>query len=137
FRLSSEDPWSATWTRPRKLPAFNSDAWGVRAGEGRSESWERGTALYADQNFLRTLLKKLDRSLLLLIKLQHLRKGKRFGDEADTGGSFTHSWVMVAVNKLLETELFGLDDADKSVVAKLSKHSRFSFRDRYQVLSGE
>jgi hypothetical protein len=109
----------------------------VRTGEGRFEKWEHGIALYGERDFLRTLLKTLDRSLILLIKLQHFREGKRFGNEADADGSFTHSWVIVTVNKLLETELFGSNSADKDLVAKLPEHSRFSFRDRYQALSGK
>jgi hypothetical protein len=136
FRLSSKDPWSAAWTRSRNLPAFTSEAWGSCIGEGRSESWEQGMALYVDRNFLRSALVKLDRSLLLLVKLNHYRERSRVADKVGDHGTFTYSWAVAVVDKRLEIELFELAEADRNLVSKMPEHSRCDFRDRWRVLSG-
>ena len=70
--------------------------------KGRFERWEHGTALYSRAELpLAPYSRHLIAAWLLLIKLQHFREGKRFGNEADSEGSFTHSWMIVTVNKLL------------------------------------
>jgi hypothetical protein len=135
FRLSSKDAWSVIWTRPRDLPALTSSAWGVRTGQGQSERWECGTALYADPAFLRLMLKKLDRSLLLLVKLQHYYKKQSSGEDGTPNkGDFIHSWIVASVTKDLKVKLFRENAADAALVAQLPEHSRYSFAERRRML---
>ena len=136
FRLTSKDRWEAIWTRRRDLPAFASCAWGVRTGEGRSESWERGLAFYVDSEFIKLLLRKLDRSLLLLVKLRYYREKQRYSDDSGSGGDSIHSWAIAAVNKSLEINAFSLSEQDCKLVQGLPEHSRYDFRERWRILSG-
>jgi hypothetical protein len=135
FDLKSDDAWSSIWMAPRNVPAFNSDAWGVRTGEGRSESWQNGTALHANRAFLKSLLTNCERSLLLLIKLQHYQERGRFADIESGEGGFTYSWLIATVSKRFNVELFELNKVDLDLVYSLPEHARFSFQERYRVIS--
>jgi hypothetical protein len=137
FRLHSRDPWSGCWRRPRNLPAFTSPAWGVHTGRWRSEHKEQATALHADTKFLAGLLKKLDRSLMLLVKLEHYREKHRYDEDGGTGGDFTHSWLIAVIDRSLKVELYEENQFDLDAVSKLSDHSRYDFRQRMRVIAAQ
>jgi|HubBroStandDraft_6_1064221.scaffolds.fasta_scaffold36596_6 hypothetical protein len=58
YSLSSRDPWSAIWSRPRGKVAYTAEAWGMRQGEGRNESGEEGTTVTCQTDLLLEVLKK-------------------------------------------------------------------------------
>jgi hypothetical protein len=80
-KLASIDPWSEVWSDGPGRVAFRSRAWGRRTGKGEREVWEAGTALECDRRFLAELLRKLDRDMVLLIKLGHYRRRERYGED--------------------------------------------------------
>ena len=134
FRLVSKDAWSARWMRPRNRPTFTAGAWGIHSGMGRSEHKEQGNALSVDTKFLSHILQKLDRSLVLLVKLEHYRE-KQGVDEHGSGGDFTHTWMIIIVDQSLNlVELREASAADLDTVARLPEHDRYSFRERLRAL---
>jgi hypothetical protein len=135
FRLSSKDSWSARWARPRTKLAFRAGAWGIHTGMGRGAQKEQANALSVDTKFLVHVLKSTDRSLLLLIKLEHYRERQRY-DQSGQGGEFTHSWVVAVIDQSLNVRLHEASAADLDIVSKLPEPSRFSFRERAQALAG-
>jgi hypothetical protein len=137
FRLRSQDVWSACWERPRNLAAFLSSAWGGYRGRGRAQHNEQANALYADTRFLAGLLGKLDRSLVLLVKLQHYREKQRYDEESATGGDFTHSWLIAVIDRSLRIEVYEANPLDLEAVSTLSDHSRYDFRERVRVISAQ
>jgi hypothetical protein len=80
-------------------------AWGRRIGSGEREAWDIGTALECDRRFLAELLKKLDRDLVLLIKLSDYRERNRYGESEKGDGQFTYSYAVAVVDSELNVSL--------------------------------
>jgi hypothetical protein len=134
FRLTSSEPWFSNWERPDHLSAFEAEAWGVRSGAGESERWERGNLLKIDREFLTHLLNKLQRNLLLLIKLQRYHEKNRYEDDSSGKGDFTHSWLVLTLDEHLEVNMHDLSEEDFRLVMGLPEQSRYKFRSRWNAL---
>jgi hypothetical protein len=120
---------------PSKYTCTYVERMGYPNGQGQSERWETGTALYADPAFLRLMLNKLDRSLLLLVKLQYYYKSQSSGEDGTLNkGDFIHSWLVASVTKDLKVKLFRENAADAALVAQLPEHSRYNFAERQRML---
>jgi hypothetical protein len=116
------------------LSAFEAEAWGVRSGAGESERWERGNLLKIDREFLTHLLNKLQRNLLLLIKLQRYHEKNRYEDDSSGKGDFTHSWLVLTLDEHLEVNMHDLSEEDFRLVMGLPEQSRYKFRSRWNAL---
>jgi hypothetical protein len=134
FHLASKDPWSEIWSDAHGRVAFRSRAWGRRIGSGEREAWDQGTALECDRRFLVGVLKKLDRNLVLLIKLSHYRERNRFGEGEEGGGQFTYSYMVAMVDLELKVSLPTPSYEEITAVADLGQHVRYEFRERLEAL---
>jgi hypothetical protein len=92
--------------------------------------------LNCNREFLSFVLREMDRSLLLLIKLEHYIEKQRYGDDGVTGGNFVHSWLVATVDQSLQVTLVEPSDADRDAVMRLDERSRYSLRDRLRALGG-
>jgi len=134
FGLSTKGPWSHNWAEKDGSAAIQYHAWGGWEGEGESEKRDEGHALYSERSFLSNLLTKLDRNLIVLVKLQRYHERKRYGDEQGEEGKFTHSFLVAIVDKQLKVKEVEPTQAHLEAVSKLDQYKVHDFGERWRVL---
>lgn len=134
FAAASKDPWSADWLMPGGKRAYSADAWGMRRGDGQAEKAEEGTAVVCDTAFLLEVLRSLDCSLLLLVKLDLYIEGNRYGDDETSSSKFVHSWLTATIDDTGAVQIVEPVDPDREVVRKLG-NSGYDLKTRFDALA--
>ncbi|WP_027488451.1 hypothetical protein [Allorhizobium undicola] len=135
FQLTAIEPWSHAWSAKDGSLAFRYDAWGGWQGEGENENRHAGHALYCDRGFLSKLLTKLDRSLIVLVKLRHYQEKKRYGEEAGEDGKFRHSFMVAILDKHLNARFIEPTAAQIEAVSKLGQYDIHDFAKRLRTIA--
>ncbi len=98
--LVQKDPFGRRWEGKKPALYLHSEAWGRKEGNG-GEGAHPGLRLVCSKAALRDILKKHDKELLLLIKLQ--RYEKEFNKSS---AKLTHTVAVVRIKQSLECELY-------------------------------
>lgn len=138
LKLQTDEPWRKYWRDPEGRIAFQCNAWGHLTGEGQHESAETGSALLIDRTVLSEMLTRLDRDLLLLVKLQFYKERNRY-DGADKGEDtpFTYSHHLLIIDRGLQAVAVAASDRDSAVVQALGEYDRYDFGKRLQAQKKE
>lgn len=94
YSLKPKDSFGRIWIDKKDSPVLWSKAWG-RNNVERKNGPHPGTRLICKSSFLKKVLKKWDKDLLILIRLRHYKNGYR------TSGEFTHTIAVAKVTKQL------------------------------------
>ena len=97
--LNSEDAFDRIWCDNRGKLVLRAEAWGRKAHDSEGGLYPEHR-LICSTSVLRKVLKKYDKDLLLLIKLQNYEKQFR------GQGKWTHTVAVVHINKALKHEYF-------------------------------
>jgi hypothetical protein len=92
--LTTADPFGRSWTDPSGKVVARSQAWGWK--DKYDEDSAQGQRLVCSLGFLKTVLTRRKRSLVLLIKIQQYKKDARGGE-----GKFATSTAVVIVQSSL------------------------------------
>ena len=134
FGLWTKDPWSQLWSDANNQAAFRYHAWGGWQGEGEGERHDSGHALYCERSFLKGTLCGLNRSLIVLVKLQRYHEPKVFGTQRDADGKFTHSFMVAVVDEQLNVTRVEPSPMQNEAVSKLDQYSIHDFQERLNAI---
>ncbi len=134
LRIKADSLWSRQWKFSDGKLAATSLAWGLRSGVGEGEIVDAGTALICERRFLRTLLKGLKRSLILVVRLQHYRKTDRYSDELLSGDPFRYSHLVCLIDENLRHTIVDPNAAQIAAIAALPKETRYKFEARLSAI---
>jgi len=99
FKIVSKDPFNRYWEKNKKVLAY-SEAWGYEDNIDSSNS-NTGIRLSCKPELISEILSTLDKTLLILIKLERYETG----EERLSSGKFSHSIAVVEIDKHLNHKL--------------------------------
>ncbi|MCE5263314.1 MAG: NACHT domain-containing protein [Deltaproteobacteria bacterium] len=99
-KLTQQDAFGCFWKNNRGTLSLRAQAWG-RAETNREEGPHPGLRLLCTSSVLNKVLRKYDKDLLLLVKLQRYKRDTYRGS-----GRFSHSIVVVLIDKSLNVKYF-------------------------------
>lgn len=135
--LSSKDPWSAIWHRPRNRMAYIAQAWGVHVDEEDGDRSEQGTSVVCDVKFLRGALRKYRCDLLVLINLSLFISARDAGYEEESIDRLLRSWVTLVINEAGIVTRVEPSASDLETIRKLDDRAIHTFNDRFNALLRE
>jgi hypothetical protein len=137
FGLEQHDVWEKSWKTKTGQTAFEAHAWGFRQGDGEKEKWEKGNALEVHTDFLKDVLEKRNRSLILMIELKHYQDQKNYGldDDEEEDVKFTHSLAVAIIDRHLKVKFVSLTEAQMAAVANLPQHDAPDYQHRHRALA--
>jgi hypothetical protein len=95
FGVMQTEQFGRAWSRPSGREVLWSEAWG-QVNEYDDERSESGTRLLIDIRLLKSLLRKQDRNLLILVELERYEK-----ETFDSDGGFSYTQIVVSVDQNL------------------------------------
>ena len=131
----ADDEVTRSWSVDGKV-AYRSEAWGAEGGRGENVWNETGYRLFISRDALFSLLKKVERSLVVELKLQKYHRGKSSGRAGDTSG-FTHRSLVVVINESGQIwSPRGLSRQAKDALKTLDPDQQRDFYSRFCVIAG-
>lgn len=97
--LQPADPFNKYWTNPRGKIALDSQAWGRNSR--RDDGSENGSRLICKSSFLKKVLKKMDKDLVILLILRRYESG--YGSKRS---QYWHTMATIRITQSLDYEFF-------------------------------
>lgn len=133
--VEASDAVVRQWVNAAELQ-FYAEAWGAEGGSGEHAWSETGSRLFVRTASLRSLLRTIDRSLVVFVKLQKYHRGKSNGRVGDTS-PFTHRSLIVVSNRNGEAWLpQRLSNKAKRALDALNPDCRRDFYPRFRAIAG-
>ncbi len=110
FSIKSSDKYNRSWETPNHKQIAYADAWGI-GNENNDENVYSGTSLTCSVNFLKELLSKKNKDLLILVSLEIYRE-----KSYDKPSTFSHTIAVIKLSKSLKIKFF------KGVVNQIYKN---------------
>lgn len=98
--LVTDDPFARFWHDKNGKVQLRAEVWG-RKDDDREEGPRPGTRLFCSASYLKKILKKFDKDLLVLIRL---RRYEKEGYRSDS--KYTHTVAIARINQSLDVEYF-------------------------------
>ncbi len=133
FGLVPEPVWQRTWADAKGEVVLTSSAWGGRTGLGQRDNYESGQNLVCNAAFLKKVLRKRGRDLLLLVNLSHSKDYERFRDMKDTE-RYTRTLTAILVDENLNVRVISPTEALQKAIAALGNEN-IDFENRYAAIT--
>ena len=134
FKLTPTPIYPRKWKNKEKKVAFRYEGWGGIGPMQGDKFYEWGSALYCDSSFIKKILSKLQKKLVVLIRLQYHNSSREASVNMKQGEEFSHSSLVCVIDKSLKVENMYATPKQEKVVKKLDEFDAHYFENRFRAL---